>query len=233
MSRRGEISHPFAGKFGNAVGRGQDSVAVPLVPDRNLPDEIRTTDRIIKWNHDDGSENDKEVAMAGLLYRKKKYEIAKFFLGDFVPESAFVLGTKNDGGKIKIKGYTVQDRVPQFSLNDLSDEQKNDPVLHQNLILLALKLQRMLRAIEEVNEEVEEDAKIDARLDLGGLSELAMNLPLDPDQVFDTKIAASPNLLVNPETMQLYCIDFGSGRWSEKKEATLRKLIATTETPTI
>ena len=39
----------------------------------------------------------------------------------------------------------------------------------------------------------------------------------------------SPNLLVDPETMKLSCIDFGSGEWAAEKEATLTLVKALAE----
>ena len=36
----------------------------------------------------------------------------------------------------------------------------------------------------------------------------------------------SPNLLVDPETMRIYCIDFDQWEWSDEKDSTLLTIIA-------
>lgn len=61
---------------------------------------------------------------------------------------------------------------------------------------------------------------MDARLDLGGVSDRVRAERLDrvfsDDQVEEIiNTNNSPNLLVDPETMSIACIDFDQGQWNE------------------
>jgi hypothetical protein len=78
----------------------------------------------------------------------------------------------------------------------------------------------MFRVLGETNARVAQPSQLDAKLDLGGISDAVRGEELD--HVFsapevETLIGAnkSPNLLVNPDTLQLYCIDFDQGQWNE------------------
>jgi hypothetical protein len=144
----------------------------------------------------------------------------RFFLRDFIPDSDFTLGHSVTYPKITTKEYTVQERVPQVTVASLPDEQKLDPRLLYNIHLLIQKLRAISRIVKQVNNSIEE-GKLDIKLDLGGLSKIAeeqIDENVDLNSI-NKDFMNSPNLLVNPETMQLYCIDFGSGKWSEEKEA--------------
>lgn len=184
---------------------------------------------VVKWNHDYTVPTSSEECFLRILYKKRKYEMLKFFLGGFIPNTSFVLGNKQDGHVLKMKEYTVQQRVPNHTLQSLQDEQKQDPRLLDNIRILVLKLQNMYRLLDLVNEQVGRSDRLDAKLDLGGLSKYAADNKYS-DEYFDWDGAGfafmtSPNLLVDPITMQLYCIDFGQGVWSQGRENTFEKLI--------
>jgi hypothetical protein len=180
-----------------------------------------------------------EAIFASTLYKKKKYEILKTFLGDFVPNSHFVVGSKTDGLRPQVvpKSYTVQERVPQYMISDLTSEQRNDPRLLRHMYVLLLKLKNMHTAIDKVNDIVGPEADaLDGKLDLGGISKYARNefdsKSFDASKVLD-ELGRSPNLLVDPETMNLYCIDFDDGTWSDQKEAAKGVLDFVSRTPEV
>lgn len=205
---------PFNCGFGTAIGRGSDSVVVPL---------LKNDKSVLKWNHDlKEKEVNSEKHFNRLLYKKKKYELLFLFLRDFIPKSDFVLGNKLDGKKLKIKEYTRQDRVPNIKIASLMNEQKLDSKLLYNIHLLILKLRAMHKIVKQVNNSIKE-GQLDVKLDLGGLSEIASKKEEEDksNDIINEEFINSPNLLVDPETMRLSCIDFGSGEWSEAKEATL------------
>ncbi|QQS59850.1 hypothetical protein IPN35_03200 [Candidatus Peregrinibacteria bacterium] len=214
---------PFDGKFSSSIGRGKDNVVVSLMS--KMPKEERGEEYVVKWNHNPKEPMDPEGHFWRILYKKKKYEMLEFFLGGFIPESFFILGNKKDGSRTVVKEYTVQERVPQVTIASLSESQKEDPRLLRNIYLLILKLQNMYRMLERVNSVVEDSAKIDAKLDLGGLSKYADRHKDENLKNFDWSVVnydfmSSPNLLVDPETMKISCIDFDQGVWSNEKEAT-------------
>jgi len=209
----------FRYPFGDAVGRGQDSVVMPLTGRQGY---------VVKINHSLRKEKTSpetiQMREQELLYKKKKYEMLRFFLGGFIPESFFVLGEQQDGDLKRVKGYTVQERVPDVKLSELSEEQLSDTRLLENLHTLLSRLIFMRKIINRVNESVPKDAQLDARLDLGPISKLASRV-YNPDDLkvdtLDLHALSSPNLLVDPETMNVYCVDFGRGEWSDEKEASM------------
>lgn len=211
--------HPFGGKLGHTIGKGQDSIVV----DYQLPPSSHSPGLVIKRGHRGSSDFDPKKTEEELLYKKKKYELVKFFLGDFIPESHFVLGPYRR--QDRIKGYTIQERVPGYSINDMSQEQQKDQRLQNNLHKLVSKLSNMFKIIEQVNEGIEEKSRIDVRLDLGGLSKIIEGQNYNIEDILASGVTKSPNLLVDPDTMNLFCIDFGSGTWSQEKEATMRRAV--------
>jgi len=90
---------PFNDTFGESIGRGKDNVVVPFNKTENL---------VVKWNHDLKINLDSKDNFQRILYKKRKYEMLKFFLPDFIPDSYFVLGNKQDGNRLKTKEYTLQ-----------------------------------------------------------------------------------------------------------------------------
>lgn len=211
---------PFNDSFGDSIGRGKDNIVAPFRRKPNL---------VVKWNHDDSNRKkqvERTESFNRILYKRKKYELLKFFLGDFIPESSFVLGHKQDGSNIKTKEYILQKRVPQVIISELNESQKSDPRLIRNMYLLIRKLRNMHNILNQINQPLDEEEKIDGKLDLGGLSKFAEQSDDSQAMDFDFGVVNynfmdSPNLLVDPKTMSLYCVDFDKGVWSDAKDATL------------
>lgn len=206
------------------MGSGQDNAVYQLVNPAEKPHLRRPTGKVLKINHKTAKEHrvrladDREAAMSGLLYKKNKYDILKRFLGDFVPKSSFVLGEVVEGRARRYAEYTVQEEVPRYSLSDLSDEQRHDPRLIRQVSDLMNRLKHMYAVLGEVNARTSQGVTLDGKLDLGGVSSHVR--AEDIDHIFDAEDAqkvidenSSPNLLVNPDTLQLYCIDFDQGQW--------------------
>lgn len=215
---------PFAAELGPRMGSGQDNAVYRLVKPAEKPHLRQPTGLVLKINHKTVKEHrvrladDREAAMSGLRYKKNKYEILKRFLGDFVPNSSFVLGEVVEGRNRRYAEYTVQEEVPRRSLSDLSEEQRHDPYLAQQVSELMNRLKHMYAVLGEVNARTSQGVTLDGKLDLGGVSDHVR--AEDIDHVFGEKDAqkvidenSSPNLLVNPDTLQLYCIDFDQGQW--------------------
>lgn len=229
---------PFDGKFGRKIGFGQDSIVVPLIRN-NLKEDRDQSEFVVKWNHRPKTEKSLDQNFQELLYKKKKYEVLRFFLGGFIPETFFVLAEQDirEGHyrKTTIKQYSIQDRVPQMRIDELPDEVRNSPAFLKRLYLLIQKLQAMHRMIAEINEIADAQGKIDVRLDLGGLTKFIDNhitqtFGEDYDlEEIGPNFMHSPNILVDPETLGIFCIDFGSGVWNDKKDATMKLLFMLTK----
>ncbi len=215
---------PFNAELGPKLGSGQDNVVFRLTKPSDKPQLGQPTGQVLKINHASVAEHrmryadERKAAMSGLLYKKNKYEILKHFLGDFVPNTSFVLGEVVEGHTKRYAEYTIQEEVPRVSLSGLSEEQRRSPVLFGQVVDLMNRLRYMYSVLGEANARTGQGVTLDGKLDLGGVSNYVQVESIDHE--FDDKDAqavidenSSPNLLVNPETMQLYCIDFDQGQW--------------------
>ncbi len=217
---------PFWPELGPKLGSGQDNVVYRMVDSHAAGRHKPPTGNVLKINHPTVKEHrvryadERKAAWAGVEYKKNKYQLLKMFLGRFVPDSSFVLGRVTEGYTDRYAEYTVQSEVPRVSLNQLSPEQRHDPKLHAEVIELMRRLQYMYKVLGEVNARTAHGVTLDAKLDLGGVSDHVRAEQLDhafndedAQEVIDEN--RSPNLLVNPDTLQLYCIDFDQGQWNE------------------
>jgi hypothetical protein len=214
---------PLRSEVREFVGGGQDNHVF------GVEDPVAAGKYVVKLSHKHSpveaarlAQNgaDRKMTELGVRYKKNKYEILKHFLGDFVPESRFVLTQEGSADYKRYVEMTLQERVPQTTLADLSVEKRKDPALAHNMATLLGRLQYMYRVLGEVNARVGQGAQLDAKLDLGGVSEETRNQELDhvfsPPEIQELiNSNKSPNLLVDPDTLQLYCIDFDQGRWTE------------------
>lgn len=217
---------PFRTEIGPRYGSGQDNAVFQMVYPHEKPHLRQPSGRVLKINHKTVEDHrtrfadERKAAMSGLLYKKNKYEILKRFLGDFVPTTSFVLGNVVEGRDARYAEYTVQDEVPRVSLSDLTPEQRNSPILENQVVDLMGRLERMYEVLGQANARTAHGVSLDGKLDLGGVSDYVKAEDFDHDFNGDDARAiidsnSSPNLLVNPDTMQLYCIDFDQGQWRE------------------
>lgn len=205
-------------------GRGKDNQVYEV----KGPDET-SKGMVVKLNHKTSPTEaarlaetgaDREQAWKGIQYKQHKYAVLKHFMGDYIPDSMFVLTQEGLPDKRRYVEMTVQKQVPQVGLADLSPEQRADPALAENVKGLLGRLQYMYRVLGETNARVGQEAQLDGKLDLGGISSAVRDQQLDhafsPEEV-EALIASnqSPNLLVDPESMQLYCVDFYQGQWND------------------
>ncbi|MEO8862765.1 MAG: hypothetical protein ABI354_00380 [Candidatus Saccharimonadales bacterium] len=222
------IRMPFATDLGPRMGSGQDNAVFQMLhknPSPGMkPHERQPSGTVLKVNHKTASthrvrhHDDREAAMRGVLYKKHKYDILKRFLGDFIPESSFVLGNVTENTTERYAEYTVQQEVPKVSLNDLSDEQKKDPRIKAQVVSLMNRLKFMYSVLGEVNARTADGVSLDGKLDLGGVSDYVLAESLDrgftgadADAIINSN--SSSNLLVDSGSMRLYCIDFDQGQW--------------------
>ncbi len=212
--------------LGPKLGSGQDNVVFRMVGNHEKPHLRPPLGKVLKINHATVGEHrvryadERKAAEAGIQYKKNKYDLLKLFLGDFVPDSSFVLGRVTEGNRTRYAEYTVQKEVPRVSLHQLTNEQRQDPRLTNQIIELMQRLQYMYKVMGRVNARTAHGASLDGKLDLGGVSDHARVDDFDHNfdeaeaqQVIDEN--SSPNLLVDPDTMQLYCIDFDQGQWNK------------------
>jgi hypothetical protein len=123
---------------------------------------------------------------------------------------------------VVVKPLTVQDRVPQVTLQQLPKEVRNSDELRGEMYGLARRLQTMHKVLNRARTIVERTGDafvVDAALDLGPFSDYVKDHTEEDPAGFNyaqmiNGYKDSPNLLVDPDTLQLSCIDFGSGQWS-------------------
>ena len=220
VGKANKVAPVFKYPFGESVGRGKDSVVFPF----------RGNDKfVVKVNHSFRKEVTSPEMIkhreSELQYKKRKYETLSYFLGRFVPRSFFVLSEQKDGVYMRVKGYTIQERVPDVKFSDLTNEQLNGPRLIKNMHELITRLIFMNRMVDRINKSVPKKAQIDVRLDLGPISQIVDDALYKDQSYFsvdarDLASFKSPNILIDPDTMDIYCVDFGKGFWSDDKEAT-------------
>lgn len=210
---------------GPVLGSGQDNSVYRLVHSAERPHLRPPTGWVVKLNHAEAGPDRRraadpdEAVWLGVLYKKNKYELLKMFMGKFIPKSSFVLANVSEGSRNRRAEYTLQREVPRYRLADLTAEQRQDPRLVQNTVELMRRLQYMYRVLGEVNARTASDVNLDAKLDLGGVSDFVKAEEFGHDFSEEEAVQIinenkSPNLLVDPETMDLYCIDFDQGQWT-------------------
>ena len=224
---------PFRHPFGDRIGSGKDNKVHEFddgsVFNENSKNPRHIGDMVVKISTEQirGQTMDAERAINDAKYKKSKYELLKMFLGTSIPNSSFVVGSKTNGeGSVVPKSYTLQDRVPQYTLADLTPEQRNSDDLRSEMFRLVCKLQVMHSVLDRARQIVEGSNRtflVEDSLDLGPLSKFVRSHNQDNPNDFNYKhmitgFKASPNLLVDPESKQLSCIDFGQGEWSEDYE---------------
>ncbi len=215
---------PFRGELGPRVGSGQDNAVYQLLGRHEKPHLRPPLGVVLKINHKTAAEHrvrfadDRKAAWSGVLYKKNKYDILKRFLGDYIPNSLFVLGVVNEGRNRRYAEYTLQEEVPRLSLNDLTTDQKQDPRLKSNVVDLMNRLKTMYSVLGEANARTADGISLDGKLDLGGVSDYVLAEAIDhkydeadAQAIIDSN--SSANLLVDPDTMALYCVDFDQGQW--------------------
>lgn len=221
---------PFRHDFGRPIGSGKDNRVYELEDGSETVDKRfprRAGEFIVKISHeqDKGSHLSAEEALDSARYNQAKYNLLKQFLGDFVPTTMFLVGNKKTGsGQVVNKSYTVQERVPQFMLNEIGAEKRNSDELRGQMYQLVRRLQLMHQVMGRARDIVEAQGGsfiVEDSLDLGPLSKFVRQHMDDNAADFNYKqiingFKASPNLLVDPDTMQLSCVDFGQGRWSDE-----------------
>lgn len=220
---------PLRYSLSERIGAGKDNkvfgIEMPTeVVDRLGPLVIKASNEVEKRPFT------AETAQNDARFKREKYNLLTTFLGDFVPQSSFFVGSQRDAdGTVRVKSYTAQRRVPQVTFDELTREQRNSDGLRGQMYGLALRLQNMHRTLNRARAIVEGQGDtflVDSSLDLGPFSKYVQDHVGEDPSTFNYKhmvtgYKASPNLLVEPETMKLNCIDFGSGEWSDKLGAQL------------
>ena len=166
-----------------------------------------------------------ETALADVRYKQEKYRMLHTFLGDLIPKSTFFVGQQRQpDGSYAIKPYTVQDKVPQVTLHQLPKEVRNSDELRGEMYGLAKRLFTMHRVLDRARAIVERSGDkfvVDGALDLGPFSDYVRDHPEEDPANYQYRhmingYQDSPNLLVDPETLKLSCVDFGAGQWDGK-----------------
>lgn len=231
---------PLQLELGSIPGAaGQDNAVYALLNPAAKP-HLRTPSAwVVKVSHAKTARQDvqraadaRQAAARGLMYKKNKYELLRHFLGEFIPDSFFVLA-KASPGKIgeRYAELTIQRRLPQCTLADLTERQRNDPRLEAHMRTLLCRLSGAFALLRHVNEYVPPRGCVDMYLDLGDISDAARN-HIPPVEAFGSqdvghliRTSTTPNLLVDPATMQPYCIDFGQGQWLPEMDETKQLLL--------
>jgi hypothetical protein len=228
---------PLAFQPDAKIGAGKDNRVYSLGTEYSRPDirpdvAARAGTLVVKAGNmsDKKARYTAEMALSDAHFKQEKYNLLKHFLGDYIPDSHFFVGQqRNPDGEVVVKPFTVQKRVSQTTLQQLPQEVRNSDALRGEMYGLARRLQTMHQVLDRARTIVERTGDtfvVDAALDLGPFSDYVKNHPEQDPASFNYKqmingYKDSPNLLVDPDTLQLSCIDFGSGQWSGELGAQL------------
>lgn len=158
-------------------------------------------------------------------YLVKKYKMLKRYLGEFIPDSAFVFGDRlsnfteknlRNSDTTTTHAITIQRKIKGKTFQDLETEEKIKPEIMEQLKksrsqYLTLKT-RVEKACKKLN--LPEDT-LDVKLDLGGISKRN-----HLDIIFEKEMGnyKSPNIMYDGETKKIMFIDFDMNEWDENKE---------------
>ncbi len=225
-------------EVGGSLGHGKDG----LVHRLELPDEIARLQEcggwVVKISHAPsecafpGSQaavaSSADRYVQGALFKQKKYDVLRHFLGDTIPESHFLVSNVKVGEAVRPAEITLQREAPGVRIKKLDRKQKSDPQLHENITKLMGKLCYMFTVVAQANAECLAQEVMDIKLDLGGVAKFARSKPLRykfcARDALKTIRKGTPNMLVNPETFQLYCVDFDQGVWRPGMENVLQRI---------
>ncbi|HEX7962995.1 MAG TPA: hypothetical protein VF466_00230 [Candidatus Saccharimonadales bacterium] len=221
---------PLAFQPDKKIGAGKDNRVYSLGTEYSRPDldpavAARAGTLVVKAANspNKGVPFTAESALNDVRFKQAKYQLLRHFMGDFIPNSSFFVGQQRQpDGSWAIKPYTLQDRVPQVTLQQLPKEVRNSDELRGEMYGLAMRLRVMHQTLARARAIVERAGDtfvVDAALDLGPFSDYVRdNLDQDPATYQYSQMINgykdTPNLLVDPETLKLSCVDFGSGEWN-------------------
>ncbi len=203
-----------------SIGKGKDNTVYSLKGRKKHTDR---RDVVLKMDHRERfAFPSTEEIMSRALYLKNKYEILQAFLGDFIPHTTFIVGEKQHGNHNVKHVFQVQDRIHNYRINSLTEDERNNPELVTNLHALFTKLLDLHELVRKVNASLPPEARIDLSLDLGAVSRLIKESRTLRDigsERITPEIFDSPNIMLH-DKVHPRCIDFGSGTWSNAKQAT-------------
>lgn len=218
---------------------GKDNSVWDLLNPAPKPHLRTSAGVVLKLNHLNSAATLKHTAEGrvyegnweNLRYKKEKYEILRHFLGDFIPKSAFVFANAREKGREEVRQMVFQEKLPKSTMQTLTLEQKKDPRLLANMNELVHRLRYMYKMIGEANGRTTPPYHLDAKLDLGGISDAvraeSMDIDFTPERLEElVQTNTSPNIMVNPETLEVHCVDFDEGTWNDGMSHTKEILFA-------
>ncbi len=158
-------------------------------------------------------------------YLVKKYKMLKRYLGESIPDSAFVFGDRLpqfvernllNSDTTTTHAITIQRKVMGKTFQDLETEEKVKPEIieqlkkfHSQYIILK---ERVKKACIILNLPAD---TLDVKLDLGGISKKNHWETITEKEIRNYK---SPNIMYDEKTKKLMFIDFDMNEWDENKE---------------
>ncbi len=183
------------------IGRGQDSAVFAFKNNKNY---------VYKEAHNSNE--------SSLLYLQNKYRLLKKYLGNVIPDSAFVFWEAKPFGDnaivwLPVKLITIQRKIHWKTFKEMTEEEKNNPKMlekleeaHAKYNFLKIFLRKVIRTLDLP------DKTMDVRLDLWILSDK----DTFPEDAKFIRSIRSPNIMWDGENISF--IDFGLDIWNEDKQ---------------
>lgn len=176
----------------------------------------------------------KEWNEKNLEYLRKKYLLLKKFLWNVIPKSYFIYWESIDTVNMKWmekykkfskKSITIQRRIDWTNAQQMSQEDKNNPIFLEKLEKAHKKYILLKFLIQSVCSEFWFSKKsLDSQLDLWPISKID-SLHIDNIDFIENYIN-SPNIMWDSQNANIYFIDFGSWEWDEEKEIIFNKMLS-------
>ena len=169
-------------------------------------------------------------------YLRKKYQILKKYMGDYIPDSKFIFGeirtpmVKNkidqrilNNGDVREVAITIQRKVQGRDFSQMSEKEKQDPRLIASLKKGFGLYWQMKDALLAVTQDLGKDSRVmDVTLELGALSAEPNSDEFDQEKAIHFN---SPNVMWDEEKQQIYFIDFDMNTWNPDKEAVYQAMM--------
>lgn len=159
-------------------------------------------------------------------YLVKKYKMLKKFLGEWIPDSRFILGErrvdfdKKKFHKTKVDNrthaITIQRKVEGKTLSKMTKTEKTRTDLLRQLKEAHAKYILLKGRIQWASQKLSlPETTLDIKLDLGGLSKKDDLASFDVDKIAEF---STPNIMYDDIKEKLYFIDFDMNEWNEDKQ---------------
>lgn len=210
---------PFDRRWSRAGDPSGESVVVLLYDQHKGRDQQNKP--ILKWNRRFLESADEAIRVA--TFSKRSLSLYRVALGEeFIIPTSIVVGAKRDGIKDKFKVYLIQPYIDGWDGKTLPEELRNNPYLIDQWRTLYERLSSLYTSARMVNRGL-----------AGSPYAFPITLTVGDSRVrvieggtCDALIPATPNILIDKQTLRLKLEDFGRYTvWQDEMQESYDKIM--------